>query len=79
MDNIYYTEDYDNIPDKGVVFYNDCDETVMELWKDGKVIASTYIDDFCDDMSQDVNDFREDKTLVYDMFIQFCYENGWVS
>ena len=60
LNSIFYTEDYDNIPEEGVVFYNDCDETVMELWKDGKVIASTYIDDFCEDTDREV-----DRLLVH--------------
>jgi hypothetical protein len=78
METIYYTEDYENIPDEGVVFYNDCDETVMELWCDGKVIASTYISDFCEDIGKDCNDFREDKSLIYDIFIHYCYKQGWL-
>ena len=76
--NIHYTEDYDNIPSQGVVFYNDPDETVMELWKDGRIIVSTYIFDFCNEIGLDLNDFREDKTVVYDKFIEYCVNEEWV-
>ena len=70
--NIHYTEDYENIPSQGVVFYNDPDETVMELWKDGEVKSSCYIDDFCEEHGLDMSD----KTYVYDQFIKEC--EGWV-
>ena len=66
---IHYTEDYENIPTTGVVFYNDPDETVMEMYKDGQLIVSTYIDDYCETIGLDYDTFQEDKTLVYDKFI----------
>ena len=67
--NITYTEDYESISSQGVVFYNDCDETVMELYKDGKLISSVYITDFCESHNMTYDDFTEDKCKVYDMFI----------
>ena len=77
--NIHYTEDYENIPQSGLVFYNDPDETVMEMIKDGRVIASTYITDFCEEIGRSPNDFREDKTLIYDLFINYCNNEGWLD
>ena len=79
MTEVFYTEDYDNIPDEGVVFYNDCDETVMELWEDGKVIVSTYIDEWCEEVGINLHQFREDKTYVYDKFIESCFNEGLVG
>ena len=77
--DIYYTEDYDTIPTQGLVFYNDPDETVMEMMKDGKVIASCWINDFCEEIGRSPNDFREDKTLISDIFIDYCDKQGWLS
>ena len=82
MTNIYYTEDYDEVPEEfeGFIFYNDCDETLMELsTSDGKVIASCYIDDWCESVGIDLHQFREDKTYVYDKFIESCFNDGEVS
>ena len=77
--DIYYTEDVDNIPSEGVVFYNDPDETAMEIYKDGRLIVSTFIDDFCEEMGKDYAEFLEDKCLIYDLFIDNCYKQGWMD
>ena len=65
-----YTEDWDNIPTSGWVFYNDPDEVVMELWCDSKIIASAYISDFMEDLGLTYEDFMEDKQMYYDKFIE---------
>jgi len=78
--DIHYTEDLDTIPSEGVAFYNDPDETTMELYKDGKLIVSCFIVDFCEEIGKDYyNDFQEDKCLIYDLFIDNCYKQGWMD
>ena len=61
-----YTEDYNTIPTEGWCFYNDEDETVMELYYNGNCVSSQYITDYCDVKGLE---FQEDKCLVYDTFI----------
>ena len=74
--NIHYTEDLDDIKDQGITFYNDPDETAMELYQDGKLVCSTFIDDFCQE--HNIN-FQDDKCYVYELFIDTAYQEDWLK
>ena len=63
-----YTEDYEEATtNSGVTFYNDCDENIMEIWKDGECIAFQYIMEYAEAKGLE---FEDDKCLVYDTFIE---------
>ena len=65
---MHYTEDYEEAStNSGITFYNDCDESVMEVWRDGECISSQFITDYAESKGLQ---FEEDKCLVYDTFIE---------
>ena len=65
-----FTEDWEEaISNSGITFFNDCDESVMEIWEDGELIRSITITDYMESKGKTYEDFLEDKQLVYDTFI----------
>jgi hypothetical protein len=81
MNNIYFTQDIDDIPVEGIACFNDIDFNCMDLYKDGKVVVATSVRDFidCNEMviqpGQTWDDFF---SLVRDAFIKEAYEEEWI-
>ena len=72
--DIQHTEDIDEALEDGLWLYIDQDETVMELHRDGNVIASCFISDYL--MEEHMADlWHTDKCAVYDHFCQYCIDN----
>ena len=74
MNNILYSNSINEIPPVGVVVYTTPDQTAMELYKDGDLIVSYFVEEFC----EEVGISSVDRVLVRDKFVEYCYNEEWV-
>jgi len=81
LTDVYCTQDFDDIPSEGLVFFHDLDFQMMALWKDGKSCADCLIRDFTDEKEmviqpgQSWDDFF---TLVKAALIKEAIDEEWI-
>ena len=74
VDSFTTTDDIDESLQDGLWLYIDCDETVMEAHKDGNLLVGCYISDYIIEEDLDYNLYKDDKTYIYDHFLQYVID-----